>query len=93
MPGQPHVCVLCWDGCPVLCLRYDIPMWQHIVQSTTATKQATSMHSRDMTSDDKMLLIPNKTIQSSFCLSMQDQYYRVATTKFVKIPIFHGIIV
>ena len=34
-------------GCRVLCLRHDIPMWQHISQSTTAT----SRHRRDMASN------------------------------------------
>ena len=34
-------------GCHVLCLRHDIPVWQHISQSTTAT----SRDRRDMTSD------------------------------------------
>ena len=34
-------------GCHVLCLQHDIPVWQHIGQSTTAT----SRHRRDMTSD------------------------------------------
>ena len=34
-------------GCHVLCLRHDIPVWQHIGQSTTAT----SRHRRDITSD------------------------------------------
>ena len=40
-----HVSVYC-DGlrCHVVCLRHDIPVWQHIGQNTTAT-------SRDMTSD------------------------------------------
>ena len=34
-------------GCRVLCLQQGISVWQHIGQSTTATR----MHRRDMTSD------------------------------------------
>ena len=34
-------------GCHVLCLQQDIPVWQYIDQSTTATNR----HRRDMTSD------------------------------------------
>ena len=34
-------------GCHVHCLRYGLPVWQHIGQSITAT----SRHRRDMTSD------------------------------------------
>ena len=34
-------------GCRVLCLRHGISVWQHIGQSTTATR----WHRRDMTSD------------------------------------------
>ena len=33
-------------GCRVLCLRHGIPVWQHIGQSTTATRR----HRRNMTS-------------------------------------------
>ena len=33
-----HMSVYC-DGCHVLCLRHDIPVWQHIGQSTTATNR------------------------------------------------------
>ena len=42
------VSVLCDGvGCHVLCLRHDVPVWQHIGHSITAT----SRHRRDMTSD------------------------------------------
>ena len=34
-------------GCHVLCVWHDIPVWQHIGLSATAT----SRHRRDMTSD------------------------------------------
>ena len=37
-------------GVMSLCLQHDIPVWQHIGQSTTAT----SRHCHDMTSDVKM---------------------------------------
>ena len=42
-------------GCHALCLRHGISVWQHI---TTAT----SRHCRDMTSDVKEILNPNKQV-------------------------------
>ena len=36
-------------GCHVLCLQHDIPIWQHIGQSTIATRRPRQC--RDMTSD------------------------------------------
>ena len=43
-------------GCHFLCLRYGIPVWLHIGQSTTAT----SRHCCDITSDVKATLNPYK---------------------------------
>ena len=46
-------------GCYVLCLRHDIPVWQHNGQSTTAT----SRHCSDMSSDIKAMLNPQQVTQ------------------------------
>ena len=44
-------------GCHVLCVWHGIPVWQHIGQSTNVT----SRHCRNMTTDVKVKLNPNKT--------------------------------
>ena len=43
-------------GCHVLCLQHGTPVWQHIGQSITAT----SRYCRDMTTNVKATLNPNK---------------------------------
>ena len=45
-------------GCHVLCLRHGIPVWQHIVQSTTATSRYRIRS--DITSDVLSNIIPQQ---------------------------------
>ena len=63
-----------WTGCHVLCLRHDIPVWQHICPCTIDT----SRHRRDMTSDVKAILKPKQTNQT--CLFLFQESVRARTT-------------